>query len=55
MREIKFRVWDKENGCWTSIDSIVLCDDGSIAYLVPEADEPPYLEEEVEIVISRGE
>lgn len=51
MREIKFRAWDKENGCWASIDSVALCDDGSIAYLLPEEDDmPPYLEEEVEIM-----
>ena len=50
-REIKFRAWDKVNGCWTSIDSIVLCDDGSIAYLLPEEDDmPPYLEDEVELM-----
>ena len=50
MREIKFKVWSKEEKCWVSIDSIVLDSNGSIAYLVPEADEPPYLEEEVEIM-----
>ncbi|BAX67884.1 hypothetical protein LASAK_00476 [Latilactobacillus sakei] len=52
---IKFRAWDKVNGCWASIDSIVLCDDGSIAYLLPEEDDmPPYLEEEVEIMQYTG-
>ena len=52
---IKFRVWDKVNGCWTSIDSIVLCDDGSIAYLLPEEDDmPPYLEDEVELMQYTG-
>lgn len=50
MREIKFKVWSKEEKCWISIDNIVLDSNGSIAYLVPEADEPPYLEEEVEIM-----
>ena len=55
MREIKLRAWDKENGCWASIDSIVLCDDGSIAYLLPEEDDmPPYLEEDVEIMQYTG-
>ena len=54
-REIKFRAWDKVNGCWTSIDSIALCDDGSIAYLLPEDDDmPPYLEDEVEIMQFTG-
>ena len=54
-REIKFRAWDKANGCWTSIDSIVLCDDGSIAYLLPEEDDmPPYLEDEVELMQYTG-
>ena len=48
---IKFRVWSKEEECWVSIDSIVLDSNGSIAYLLPEADDqPPYLEEEVEIM-----
>ena len=55
MREIKFRAWDKENGCWSSIDSVALCDDGSVAYLLPEEDDmPPYLEEEVEIMQYTG-
>lgn len=55
MREIKFRAWDKENGCWASINSIVLCDDGSIAYLLPEEDDmPPYLEDEVELMQYTG-
>lgn len=56
MQNIKFKVWGKEEECWISIESIVLDTNGSIAYLVPEADDqPPYLEEEVKIVISRGE
>ena len=55
MREIKFKVWSKLEECWISIDSIVLDSNGSIAYLIPEADETIYLEDEVEIVISRGE
>lgn len=51
MRETKFRIWGKEEECWVSIDSIVLDSNGSIAYLVPEVDDqPPYLEEEVEIM-----
>lgn len=54
MREIKFRVWDKVNGCWASIDSIALCDDGSVAYLVSADGEPPYLEEDVEIMQYAG-
>ena len=55
MREIKFRTWDKVNGCWASINSIVLCDDGSIAYLLPEEDDmPPYLEDEVELMQYTG-
>ncbi len=54
MREIKFRAWDKENGCWASIDSIALCDDGSVAYLVSADGEPPYLEEDVEIMQYTG-
>lgn len=55
MREIKFRAWDKVNGCWASINSIVLCDDGSIAYLLPEEDDmPPYLEDEVELMQYTG-
>lgn len=54
-REIKFRAWDKVNGCWASINSIVLCDDGSIAYLLPEEDDmPPYLEDEVELMQYTG-
>ncbi|WP_436668007.1 YopX family protein [Latilactobacillus sakei] len=54
-REIKFRVWDKENGCWASIDSVALCADGSVAYLLPEEDDmPPYLEEDVEIMQYTG-
>lgn len=54
-REIKFRAWDKENGCWASIDSVALCDDGSVAYLLPEEDDmPPYLEEDVEIMQYTG-
>ena len=55
MREIKFRAWDKENGCWASIDSVALCDDGSVAYLLPEEDDmPPYLEDEVELMQYTG-
>lgn len=54
MGEIKFRVWDKVNGCWASIDSIALCDDGSVAYLVSADGEPPYLEEDVEIMRYTG-
>jgi len=55
MREIKFRTWGKEEECWVSIDSIVLYSNGSIEYLVPEADDqPPYLEEEVEIMQYTG-
>lgn len=54
-REIKFRAWDKENGCWASIDSVALCADGSVAYLLPEEDDmPPYLEEDVEIMQYTG-
>lgn len=54
-REIKFRAWDKENGCWVSIDSVALCDDGSIAYLLSEEDDmPPYSEDEVEIMQFTG-
>lgn len=49
-RDIKFRAWDKENGCWVSIDSVALCDDGSVAYLLSADGEPPYLEEEVELM-----
>ena len=52
---IKFRAWSKEEECWVSIDSIVLDSNGSIAYLLPEADDqPPYLEEEVEIMQYTG-
>ena len=54
MREIKFRAWDKENGCWASIDSVALCDDGSVAYLLSADGEPPYLEEDVEIMQYTG-
>lgn len=55
MREIKFRAWDKVNGCWTSINSIDLWDDGSIAYLLSEEDDmPPYLEDEVELMQYTG-
>jgi uncharacterized phage protein (TIGR01671 family) len=51
----KFRAWDKENGCWASIDSVALCDDGSVAYLLSaDDDEPPYLEEDVEIMQYTG-
>lgn len=54
MRDIKFRAWDEENGCWVSIDSVALCDDGSVAYLLSADGEPPYLEEDVEIMQYTG-
>lgn len=55
MREINFRAWDKENGFWINIDSIVLGGDGSISYLAPEeGDMPPYLEDEVELMQYTG-